>query len=148
MTIMQGARPITAPGWTGQPRLQVGLVDCDIHQSIKQQEDLFPYLPRVYHEQIVEQGLRMPGSGYFNVAKNAARTDLAESCDASMFDGRQRGDDYEMLREHHLDPWNVEGDRPSRPATSNSGPAGTHGNPACRSTTRLPSGLSSERPAL
>jgi predicted TIM-barrel fold metal-dependent hydrolase len=108
MTIMQGARPITAPGWTGQPRLQVGLVDCDIHQSIKKQEDLFPYLPRVYREQIVEQGLRMPGSGYFNVAKNAARTDLAESCDASMFDGRQRGDDYEMLREHHLDPWNVD----------------------------------------
>jgi len=107
MTIQVGARPITAPGWTGQPRTDLTLFDCDVHQSIEKPEDLFPYLPRVYREQIVEQGLRMPGSGYFNVARNAARTDLAEGCDAS-FDGRQRGNDFDALREQHLDLWHVD----------------------------------------
>jgi uncharacterized protein len=109
MTIMQGARPITAPGWSGGPRLDVGLVDCDIHQTIAKQDDLFPYLPRVYREQVIEQGMRMPGSGYFNVAQNAARTDLAENCDAlAKHDGRQLGNTYEALREQHLDLWNVD----------------------------------------
>ena len=74
MTIMQGARPITAPGWTGKPKTDLALIDCDVHHNIKQTEDLYPYLPRVYREQVIEQGLRMPGSGYFNVATNAART--------------------------------------------------------------------------
>ncbi|MFN8537516.1 MAG: amidohydrolase family protein [Thermomicrobiales bacterium] len=109
MTIMQGARPITAPGWTGKLKTDLALIDCDVHHNIKQTEDLYPYLPRVYREQVIEQGLRMPGSGYFNVATNAARTDLAESCDAGMkWNGGQRGDDYDLMREHLLDLWNVD----------------------------------------
>ncbi len=108
MVTMLGARPVKAPGWTGKPHTGLALIDCDVHHSIKKPEDLFPYLPRVYKEQIVEQGMRLPGSGYFNVAKNAARTDLAEGCDASKHDGRQRGEEYELLREQHLDLWNVD----------------------------------------
>src|SRR6185312_9912752 len=108
MVTMLGARPVKAPGWTGQPRTGLALTDCDVHQSIKKPEDLYPYLPRVYKEQVIEQGMRLPGSGYFNVARNAARTDLAEGCDAAKHDGRQRGEDYAMLREQHLDLWHVD----------------------------------------
>ncbi|HEV7214399.1 MAG TPA: amidohydrolase family protein [Chloroflexota bacterium] len=98
-----------APGWTGKPRTDLALIDCDLHQSIKKPEDLFPYLPAVYKQQIIEQGLRFPASGYFNVAKDAARTDLADGCDVSKpHDGRSRGNDYDALREHHLDMWNVD----------------------------------------
>lgn len=107
MATMVGSRPIKAPGWSGGPGTDLVLFDCDVHQSIKQPEDLYPYLPRVYREQIIEQGLRMPGSGYFNVAKNAARTDLAEGVNAEKYNGRSRGDSYEVLRDQHLDMWNV-----------------------------------------
>jgi predicted TIM-barrel fold metal-dependent hydrolase len=103
-----GARPVTAPGWTGQPKQDVAIIDCDVHQSLKKPEDLLPYLPRVYQERVIDQGFLLPGSGYFNVPKRAARTDLADGCDAAMYDGRQRGDDYELLREMHLDVWNID----------------------------------------
>lgn len=108
MTTMPGTRIVTAPGWTGQPRLDIGLVDCDVHQVIKQPEELFPYLPRVYKEQIVEQGLRMPGSGYFNVPKNAARTDLTTNCDVEKHNPFEDGNTYEVLRDEHLDLWHVD----------------------------------------
>src|SRR4051794_37412916 len=103
-----GTQIITAPGWTGQPRIDVGLIDCDVHQVIKSPEDLYPYLPRVYKEQLIEQGLRMPGSGYFNIPKNAARTDFAENCDASKHNPFEDGTAYEQLRDEHLNVWNVD----------------------------------------
>ena len=94
-----------APGWTGKPRTDVALFDCDIHQAIKKQEDLYPYLPRIYREQVEDQGFRTPGSGYFNVPKRAARTDLND-CDAD--DINKHGDSYESLKETHLDLWNID----------------------------------------
>ncbi|MGN6700495.1 MAG: amidohydrolase family protein [Thermomicrobiales bacterium] len=103
-----GTQIITAPGWTGQPRLAIGLIDCDVHQVIKSPEELYPYLPRVYKEQLVEQGLRMPGSGYFNVPRNAARTDFAENCDAHRHNPFEDGSAYEQLRDEHLDVWQVD----------------------------------------
>lgn len=103
-----GARPVTAPGWTGQPKQDIAIIDCDLHQSLRKPEDLLPYLPRVYQERVLDQGFLLPGSGYFNVPKRAARTDLADGCDVPMHDGRQRGDDYELLREMHLDVWNID----------------------------------------
>ena len=73
-----GTQIITAPGWTGQPRLDLGLIDCDVHQTIKSPKISIPIFPRVYRQQAIEQGIRLPGSGYFNVANDAARTDLAD----------------------------------------------------------------------
>lgn len=81
MVARPGTQIITAPGWTDQPRLAIGLIDCDVHQVSKQPDDLHPDLPRSYKEQIIEQGLRIPSSGYFNVPRNTARTDLAANCD-------------------------------------------------------------------
>src|SRR5262245_35611726 len=106
-----GARPVTAPGWTDQPRTDLALIDCDVHHKVKKVDELFPYMPRVYRQQILEQGLRMAGSGYFNVTKTAVRTDLAESCDASMkpgYDGHAYGEDPEQAIRQHLDVWNVD----------------------------------------
>jgi len=108
MVAAPGTRIITAPGWTGQPRQQVGLIDCDVHQVINSPEDLYPYLPRVYKQQLIEQGLRMPGSGYFNVPRNAARTDLAANCDGDKHNPFTDGSNYELLRDEHLNVWNVD----------------------------------------
>lgn len=109
MTIA-GARPVTAPGWTGQPKPVTALVDCDIHHAIKSQDDLLPYLSRVYRERVIDQGLLLPGSGYFNMPKRAGRADLIAGCDASMdvLRGRQINSEYEVLKTEHLDQWNVD----------------------------------------
>lgn len=109
MAIATGARPIKAPGWSGTPHTEIALVDCDVHQTIGSTDALLPYLSRVYRQQAVEQGIKFASSGYFNVANDAARTDLAPNCDAPMkHDGRQMGTTYERLREQHLDLWNVD----------------------------------------
>ena len=109
MATMPGTRIITAPGWTGRPRSVVGLIDCDVHQVITAPEDLHPYLPRIYKEQLIEQGgLRIPSSGYFNIPQNAARTDLAANCDANKHDPFHDGGAYETLRDEHLDVWDVD----------------------------------------
>jgi predicted TIM-barrel fold metal-dependent hydrolase len=105
---MLGARPVTAPGWTGQPRTGIAIVDCDIHHGVSKNEELLPYLPRVYQERVTDQGFLFPGSGYFNVPKRAARTDLADGCDATMPTPGVRGSDYQILKEQHLDLWNVD----------------------------------------
>ncbi|MFZ0218078.1 MAG: amidohydrolase family protein [Candidatus Dormiibacterota bacterium] len=107
MAIREGARPVTAPGWTSEPRTGVALVDCDVHQGTREIAQLFPYLPRVYRQQAEEQGVRLPGSGYFNVAKDAHRTDLVGG-DERPREDRQLGSNYELLRAEHLDLWNVD----------------------------------------
>jgi predicted TIM-barrel fold metal-dependent hydrolase len=109
-----GAQIVTAPGWTGQPRTDIALIDCDIHQTAKKTEYLLPYLPRVFREQVLDQGLRLPGSGYFNVPKRSARRDLARineggaECDPDAHDSTKLGDNFQTLKEHHLDLWNVD----------------------------------------
>src|SRR5437763_15829001 len=108
MAIAVGARPIMAPGWSGGAHTDLALVDCDVHQSVKKLDDLIPYMSRVYAQQAEEQGFRMAGSGYFNVATDAARADLAETdCDAK-HSFHNLGTTYEQLKEQHLDLWNVD----------------------------------------
>ncbi|RIK42074.1 MAG: amidohydrolase [Chloroflexi bacterium] len=110
MTATLGSTPITAPGWTGKPRSGLALIDCDVHQIISKQEDLYPYLSRLYRERVEDQGMLLPGSGYFNVPKRAARSDLNTGCDANMADHNIHtiGSQYELLRSQHLDMWNVD----------------------------------------
>src|SRR5206468_998285 len=88
----------------------IALVDCDVHQTVQDLSELMPYMSRVYRQQAKEQGIRFAGSGYFNVATDASRTDLAANanCDLPKHDGRQMGSTYELLREQHLDLWNVD----------------------------------------
>ena len=108
MAVAVGARPILAPGWSGGLHADLALVDCDVHQTVSKLDDLIPYMPRVYRQQAQEQGIRLAGSGYFNVATDAARTDLATDCDAPSFSFRDLGSSYEQLREQHLDLWHVD----------------------------------------
>lgn len=103
-----GAQIVTAPGWTAQPRTDLALIDCDIHQTIKTPEDLHPYLARVYREQMVDQGLRVPGTGYFTIPLRAGRNDLSYGGDPAKHKYQKLGDDYELFKREHLDVWNVD----------------------------------------
>ncbi len=113
MATVAGARPIKAPGWSGGAHTDLALIDCDVHQVVEKLDQLIPYLPRVYRQQAQEQGISFPGSGYFNIHKNAARTDLVTDCDAPMrnyesHNGRQVGTDEPFARAEHLDMWNCD----------------------------------------
>jgi predicted TIM-barrel fold metal-dependent hydrolase len=105
-----GTQPVTAPGWTGKPRAGIALIDCDVHQIISQPDDLYPYLPGVYRELVMDQGMLLPASGYFNVNRRAGRTDLITGCDGNFADHNIHtiGAEVELLRERHLDLWNVD----------------------------------------
>jgi predicted TIM-barrel fold metal-dependent hydrolase len=110
MAIVEGGRPVTAPGWTGQPRTDLALFDCDIHHKTNRPDELFPYLPRVYREQITDYGGRALGNGYITIPQNAGRTDLVEGCDpaSGAFKYTDIGHLYEHFKEAHLDVWNVD----------------------------------------
>src|SRR5215207_847421 len=108
MVVAVGARPIMAPGWSGGVHTVIALVDCDVHQTVHKMDDLIPHMSRVYRQQATEQGIRMAGSGYFNVAIDAGRTDLATDCDAQKHDVHDMGSSFDLLKEQHLDLWNVD----------------------------------------
>ena len=101
-----GTQPVTAPGWTAKPTAGIAIIDCDVHQNVTKLEDLLPYLPRIYREHFLDQGIPMPSSGYFNVSVRAVRSDLSDEQDA--YDARDFCSTYEFLRDRHLDPWNID----------------------------------------
>jgi hypothetical protein len=79
------------------------IIDCDVHHNLPDVEDLFPYLPRHYVEQIRDFGSMMPGLGYTNVPGAGARDDLwLDSPDVNP------ATRPEVARKKHLDRYNVE----------------------------------------
>jgi predicted TIM-barrel fold metal-dependent hydrolase len=103
-----GAGLVTAPGWTAQAKQDLTLIDSDIHQTISKPDDLYPYMPEVYREQMVDQGLRVPSSGYFTIPLRAGRNDLSYGGDPAKHSYVKLGDDFELFKREHLDVWNVD----------------------------------------
>jgi len=103
-----GGQPVTAPGWTGEPNTDIAVIDCDVHHSLKSQDDLLSYLPLVYREQATDQGFLLPGTGYYNVPFSANRPDLSDGKETEQYDVRELGSDYDILRDEHLDRWNID----------------------------------------
>lgn len=69
------------------------IVDCDIHEGTKGREDLFPYLPKVYRDQISDFGVGFGGLSYPSIAKGATRHDLWKD------EKTHPGTDIERVRE-------------------------------------------------
>ena len=100
----KGSAPIAAPGWTARQAEGVKLVDCDIHHSFRQPEDLLPYLPKFYQEHLLDQGLHLPGSGYANSPYRRTRPDLK---DPELKD-REFNYSLEFTQKELLDRWNID----------------------------------------
>lgn len=80
-------------------------IDCDVHQRIKRPQDLYPYLPREYREDIDQFGLRLTttgSGGYLNGGTGGYRADSYPD------DGTMAGSDFELLRQQLLDRYNIE----------------------------------------
>ena len=106
--VIAGTQPVTAPGWTSKPKEGIAIIDCDVHHNVTQPEDLCPYLPRVYQEHFLDQGLSLPSAGYFSVPLRAVRRDLSDSHAENVYDVRDPCSTYEFLCERHLDVWNID----------------------------------------
>ncbi len=84
------------------PRTET-IIDCDIHQQTTGPQDLFPYLPKAYQERI-----RLFGTGLSQRVGYPNGGDRGGRADAWPSDGRPWGSDLQLMREQHLDPYNVE----------------------------------------
>jgi predicted TIM-barrel fold metal-dependent hydrolase len=80
-------------------------IDCDIHQRIKSPKDFYPYLPRVYRQDIDQFGLRLTttgGGGYLHGGAGGYRADSYPD------DGTIAGSEFDLLKEQLLDTYNIE----------------------------------------
>ncbi len=76
------------------------LVDCDVHQVLKNYNDLRPYLPRTWWGRLDEVNATLPTTMYYRP------TGLFRK-DASPGEGLLPGSDPEFTKEHLLDKYNV-----------------------------------------
>ena len=83
----------------------IPIIDCDVHHTISDFKELFPYLPRDYVDQIKDFGLMLPSSnfssGYTNMPRGGARADLWEG-------DIHPATNIQLACERHLDAYNVE----------------------------------------
>jgi predicted TIM-barrel fold metal-dependent hydrolase len=92
-----GARP-RAEVWDGP------VIDVDVHAVVPSLEALTPYLSDVMHTHIKERGWMGPIDTYTYPPglSSSVRAEWQPS------DGRKAATDVELLREHVLDPWDVD----------------------------------------
>jgi predicted TIM-barrel fold metal-dependent hydrolase len=81
------------------------IIDCDVHQRLKSERDLFPYLPRSYQQDIIEFGLRLSTTGSGGFLNGGDRGYRADSWPD---DGTIAGCELDMLQQQLLDEYNVE----------------------------------------
>ena len=79
------------------------IIDCDIHQQTRGPQDLYPYLSRAYQERIELFGTGLSQRvGYPNGGDRGSRSDSWPE------DGSPPGSSLDLMREQHLDEYNVE----------------------------------------
>ncbi len=79
------------------------IIDSDLHQTTRSQKDLYPYLSRAHQERIDLFGTGLSQRvGYPNGGDRGSRADSWPA------DGGPAGSDLDLMREQHLDRYNVE----------------------------------------
>ncbi|MBX5437191.1 MAG: amidohydrolase [Alicyclobacillaceae bacterium] len=76
------------------------LVDCDVHNTMANRLELLPFLPKVWHQQWLEDGFGVGGKPW-----NAAGL---ERRDADPPGGGPAGSDPHFLLEHHVQPFGID----------------------------------------
>ncbi len=76
------------------------IIDADVHNAIRQQADLLPFLPKVWHQQWTESGVGVYGQYYSPVG--VMRKDAIPDT------GGAPGSDPLYVVKHHLDPYNID----------------------------------------
>ena len=93
-------KPEAPPIPTRGPKLAPFIVDCDLHHIWHEIDDVFPYLPRQYVEQIREFGPMLPKLSYTNVPNILGyRSDLEVTRETNF---------AEFTVQEHLDPYQID----------------------------------------
>ncbi len=93
-------KPEAPPTPTRGPKLAPFIVDCDCHHAWHEIDDIFPYLPRQYVEQIRDFGPMLPRLSYTNVPNILGyRADLAVTPETNF---------AEFTVQEHLDPYQID----------------------------------------
>jgi hypothetical protein len=85
---------------TRQIRTRPALIDCDLHNELDSEKDLYPYLAKRWRDHIDTFGLRSPAGGYYPRF-------MGHKEDARPPSGRKSGSESAYTRINYLDPWNV-----------------------------------------
>lgn len=85
---------------TTQVRTRPALVDCDLHNELDSDKDLYPYLSKRWRDHIDTYGLRSPAGGIYPRF-------MGHREDARPPSGRLSGSEVAWTRENYMDPYNV-----------------------------------------
>jgi len=83
-------------------QVKVGVIDCDIHNTVPSIKALFPYLPERWRDYLLEHNIKSLEPNYY--PKHAS---IFIRPDAVSDSGNPPGSDLDLLRKLALDPWNV-----------------------------------------
>src|ERR671935_3110616 len=81
-------------------RTRPALIDCDHHNELDSDADVYPYLPKRWLEHVKTYGLRGAAGGYYPRF-------MPHREDARPPSGRKSGSDARFTVRHFLDPENV-----------------------------------------
>ena len=90
----------TQPRPTTARRTRPAIIDCDVHNELDSERDLYPYLPDRWREHLMTYGLRAPSGAIYPRFLNRRN-------DAHPPSGREPGSDRAFTAEQLLDEWNV-----------------------------------------
>ena len=104
--VATSSRPVERVEIDSQDRLKTvpEIIDGDVHHQTQKVDDLYPYLPRQYVEQIQDFGAMMPSVGYTNMPGKGSRHDLWAETDGDVNPGAL----VDVLREKHLDRYDID----------------------------------------
>ncbi|MGW4824048.1 amidohydrolase family protein [Streptomyces sp. NPDC004227] len=94
-----GGAPTRRTVWDGP------VIDVDVHANAPLARELFPFLPRQWVDWCLERNWQMPPGVATHYPPNSPRTCRPEW---RPDDGRAPASDLSLLREHVLDPWEVD----------------------------------------
>lgn len=81
---------------SNEPRL----IDTDIHNGFNDPKELLPFLPKVWHQQFIDNGFELGGKPFSPVGLTRK--------DASTPDGGRPASDPDYLLEHHMDFYDID----------------------------------------
>jgi predicted TIM-barrel fold metal-dependent hydrolase len=90
----------TQPRPTTARRTRPAIIDCDVHNELDSERDLYPYLPDRWREHLLTYGLRAPSGAIYPRFLNRRN-------DAHPPSGREPGSDRAFTAKQLLDEWNV-----------------------------------------
>ena len=99
--------PVDVTQHRAEASSKYGIIDCDVHPSVRAQSDLYQFMPKRWQEHLQTYGshLRTP---YIGTTPYPRSSPLIARRDAWPPTGGPPGSDLAFMRQQHLDPLDIE----------------------------------------